>query len=291
MRLEELLERRDVEDIVLSPAGISCFAQGSWTGPEKWEGGGPAELQTLARHIAEQACSTLGLTQPSVDAFLHLAHQTFRAHVVIPPMVLSGPEITLRRLPVNGARGLVDFCDSDRDRARLSKAVREGASFLISGSTGSGKTSLLTALLNLLPESTRTLILEDSPEIPVPNPLSSKLVARTNRFGFRSGAAWDLSHLVYESLRMRPDRLILGECRGPEALAIARALQTGHAGMMTTLHAGSTTQALERFQELATAASGEKMAPDYRPLWNFVVQIDQAADGSRRIQEILEQRS
>lgn len=159
---------------------------------------------------------------------------------------------------------------------------------LIAGATGSGKTSLLTALLRQIPAQERVLILEDSPEIPVPNALSNKLLSRCDRFGFREGATWDLSHLVFESLRMRPDRLVLGECRGPEAQAIQRALMTGHGGVLTTLHAGSCAQALQRFQELVAAADSTPSAPPVIPLWDVVVHMETRPNGERHITEILE---
>ncbi len=288
LSLVELLENEAVEDIVLGPSGLSFFRDGAWQGPFESIDSSPAALLNLSRQIAEQSAMTLGLTQPTVDAYLDYKENFFRAHVAIAPLVIKGPQITLRRLPQIHRLQLQDFCSDPTIIARLENAVIQGKSILVAGSTGSGKTSLLTALMSLLKENIRVLILEDSPELPLPNGLSTKLLCRINRFGFRSGAFWDLSHLVFESLRMRPDRLILGECRGPEALAIASALQTGHEGIMTTLHAGSCQQALDRFQALAQKQSGDSIQ-DYKTLWNTVVFIEQDASGHRAIKEILSQ--
>ena len=279
------LRDEGVEDIVLSPRGFARFREGSWSDPVACDECTPEALQSFARHIAERACTTLGLTQPSVDAYLTLEGTVFRAHAVIPPLVMEGPEITLRRLPSIHRFSLEDFAMSEAHRQSLHRAVANGDSILVAGATGSGKTSLLTACLRLVPSLERVIVLEDSPELPLPNPLSTKLVARSDRFGFRSGATWELSHLVFESLRMRPDRLVLGECRGPEALAIQRALMTGHSGIMTTIHAGSAEQALARFRELVESASGGSNG--FSCAWNLVMHMDCNEHGERSVRELI----
>ena len=280
LTLAELVSQRDIEDLVLSPRGVAAYRAGTWTGPTPIEESAPAALQNIARQIAELASQTLGLTQPSVDAYVRLGPDLFRAHVVVAPLVLEGPEITLRRLPTIDRFDLADFEATAAVRAELTAAVRAGKSLLIAGVTGSGKTSLLTALLRLVPDTDRVLVLEDSPEIPLPNGLSTKLLSRSNRFGFRAGATWELSHLVFESLRMRPDRLVLGECRGPEAGAIETAIMTGHSGIMTTIHAASPELALERFRQLASSQGSHGSV---RCLWDLAVHLETRTDGRRAI--------
>lgn len=282
--LQDLFARTSVEDIVLSPRGLACFEKGEWHGPWESEDASGNALQLLARHVAELAGVTLGLTQPSVDAFLNAEGYVFRAHAVIPPLVLEGPEITLRRVPSQGRFTLDHFKITPEARGALEAALRDGGSILVAGATGSGKTSLLTALLGLLRPCERVLILEDSPELPLPTPLSSKLLARCDRFGFRSGATWDLSQCVFESLRMRPDRLVLGECRGPEAKAIATALSTGHRGILATIHAGSCAEAIERFASLAHRTD---MPTAPKPHWDFVVHMRCHERGEREVCEVL----
>ena len=284
--LKTLLSDHNIEDIVLSPRGTLFYKEGEWQNsmehrvpmPELWE---------FSRSIAENSSSTLGLTQPSVDSFWSDPFgNNFRAHVAIHPLVIRGPEVTLRRIPKIRTLKLEQFGIEPKGQSFLEKAVREGKNILVAGSTGAGKTSLITALMDFIPPKLRVLILEDSPELSPPTPFSTKLLTRQNRFGFRNGASWDLSHLVFESLRMRPDRIILGECRGSEAYGIVTALQTGHSGIMTTLHAGNTSEALVRFRQLAEQG-GLKPNVETDSLWDVLVHIHQSPSGERRVHEIV----
>ncbi len=280
LQLEELLTRPSVEDILLSPRGLCFYENYAWQGPFASTDSEPKQLWHLANKIAEEARLQLGLTQPSVDSFLPVSKNlSFRAHVVVPPLVLDGPEITLRRLPSLEGFRLDDFVMSPSERECLESAVQEGLSLLISGTTGAGKSSFLTALLRLIPRTQRVLILEDSPELPVPGPLCSKLLCRNDRFGFREGAAWSLEDLVFESLRMRPDRIVIGECRGREAAAIRRALQTGHRGTWTTLHAAHPSEARHRFEALCSNNAN----PQENSLWDIVVQLGRDSEGRRAV--------
>lgn len=286
IEIEKLIDDLNIEDIILNPRGISYYKGGNWKGPFPSPITQKQNLLSLARNIADKACLSLGRTQPTADAFINLSPNTpFRAHVVIPPMINEGPEITLRRLPKLKRFPLKSFTPNIITYKLVSNAVEEMKSILIVGATGSGKTSLLTSLFDFIPALSRVLVLEDSPELPLPNNISTKLTARPDRFGFREGATWDLSHLVFESLRMRPDRLILGECRGPEALALATALQTGHRGLITTLHAGSCQEGLNRFQELAQSMSSTKNE-NFSELWDLVLFIEQNESGIREIKEV-----
>lgn len=283
-KLQDLLQTPTIEDIVLSSRGMAWFDGGNWSGPFESEDTTPQSLKTFAQFIAERAGFQLGLTQPSLDAYLELAPALyFRAHVVSFPMTLSGPEITLRRLSSTRSLTLESFQAAKGVKEDLLKHLHAASSILVAGATGSGKSSLVHCLLTQLPSNTRMVILEDSPELPLPNALSTKLICRNDRFGFREGATWTLSDLVFESLRMRPDRLILGECRGPEAQAIANALQTGHRGLMSTLHAGSATEALHRFSKLCGFETFQK---EWVP-WDLIVYLRQHSNGSRHIEELI----
>lgn len=271
--VKEILENPEIEDIVLSPHGISYFSKGHWLGPREDLICSEKNLFILSRRIADKANITLGLTQPSADSFIDFnGENLFRAHVVVSPMALNGTEITLRRVPKAKQFYLEDFSLSEDKILLLKKAMKDKKSILIAGATGAGKSSFISALMNEISGQDRVLLLEDSPELPIPNTLSTKLLARFDKFGFRDGASWDLSHLVHESLRMRPDRIIIGECRGPEATAISHALMTGHKGVMTTLHAGSCEEALERFDRLVQGAQAQQSFYS-RDHWDLVLHI------------------
>lgn len=285
-----LFSKTSIEDIVLAPRGTLIFEQGQWR-QENEHCPSVLELWDFARLIAENSNTELGLTNPSVDSFWSDQEgNNFRVHVAIHPLVLRGPEITLRRIPKINYVDLESFQVSDENKTLLIKAVLEGSNILISGSTGSGKTSFLTALMSHIPSKLRVLVLEDSPELTPPTPFSTKLLSRKNRFGFRQGANWDLEHLVFESLRMRPDRIVLGECRGSEAFAIVSALQTGHQGIMTTIHAGSARESLERFHQLAESG-GLPAQNDTNKLWDLLIHLKQNSKGERHVDEVVSRPS
>lgn len=284
---DQLFTSESIEDIILSPTKKLYFENGKW---KEWTGPIPPRFHPteLAHIIAEKAQLQLGLSQPSADAYWSpSAELNFRAHVVVYPMVEDGPEITLRRLRGTRVFNIDAFETNTKIKNKLVTYCREGRNILVSGATGSGKSSLMCCLLKQLPENERIVILEDSPELPLPNAFSSKLLARSNRFGLRQGATWELPHLVYESLRMRPDRIVLGECRGPEALALLRVLQTGHRGAMTSIHAASAREALERFANLAAAeCSDGNRNPE--KLWDVVVHLSTTKCGKKEINELHE---
>ncbi|MEZ4815664.1 MAG: ATPase, T2SS/T4P/T4SS family [Bdellovibrionota bacterium] len=284
--LEEILQNNEIEDIILSTQGLSYFKNAKWTGPLKDVICNEKNLFILSRKIADRANITLGLTQPSADSFIDFnGDHLFRAHVVVSPMSLNGTEITLRRIRHTQQFSISHFTSDEKLQNSLVSAVLNKKSVLVAGATGAGKSSLLSALMNLIPNQERVLILEDSPELPLPTPLSSKLLARANRFGFREGAEWDLSHLVFESLRMRPDRIIVGECRGPEAKAISQALMTGHKGIMTSIHAGSCNEALKRFDQLVQGKQAHSTF-ESKEHWDLVLHIQLGPKGERHIHEI-----
>ena len=288
--LKELLEKNEIEDILFNGRGIFYYEKNSWQGPYADPICEEKNLFVFSRRIADKANITLGLTQPSADSFIDFqGHQLFRAHVVVAPMSVQGTEITLRRIPAAKKYSLRDFTSDKITEEKLAGFVRDKKSVLIAGATGAGKSSLLSALMSEIPLQDRVIILEDTPELPMPNLLSSKLIARTDRFGFREGAEWNLSDLVFESLRMRPDRIVIGECRGPEALGIYQALMTGHRGVLTSLHAGSCQEAIARFDELVRSATKNSVASSVK-LWDAVIFINLAHDGQRVLKEVYERK-
>jgi pilus assembly protein CpaF len=296
-----LFENPAIEDIHISPRQVSFFKENHWHFFQNLENHSLSDLWIWSRQIAETVDCELGFTCPSVDSVFQFKSQKevihkFRAHVVVSPMVSEGPEITLRRLRKAETMSLFDFEIDSSVRNRIQESIQKGHSFLVLGPTGAGKTSFICALLSETKPTERILILEDSFEIEFSNPLSSHLLSRQSRFQNRLGSLWDLQHLVFEALRMRPDRIVLGECRGKEAFAVYQALSTGHKGICTSLHAGRVEDGLDRFAYLAAMGASDQglrnlklTTEDVSKLWDVVVVIGKPSDSSpqkRTLKEI-----
>ncbi len=202
--------------------------------------------------IVERIVAPLGLrldrSSPMVDARLP---DGSRLHAVIPPLAIDGPCVTIRRFGVR--RISLDGFGLDRDvMAFLECAVRSGSNIVVSGGTGAGKTTLLNALSAFIPNNSRVVTIEETAELRLCKSHVVRLEARpANAEG--KGAV-SVRDLVRTALRMRPDRLVVGEVRGPEALDMLQALNTGHDGSLSTVHANSVHDALSRIATLVLLA-------------------------------------
>lgn len=219
-------------------------------------------------------------TQPVVDARLP---DGSRAHVVMPPLAVDGPYLTIRRfsrrvLPVG------DFC-SQPVASLLRRLVERRWNIVVSGGTGAGKTTLLNAIAAWLPADARLVTIEDAAELRLPSPHVVRLEARA---ATADGApATTIRDLVRTALRMRPDRIIVGEVRGPEALDMLQAMNTGHEGSLTTCHANSPGDALRRLETMAMSSElalplvviREHLAASI----DAVIHVARGRDGQRRI--------
>jgi pilus assembly protein CpaF len=195
---------------------------------------------------------------PFIDASLSSGH---RIHVAFPPLSRNGIVVSLRRLPQARAASAERWSATPRSSAyfeMLKAACVRGDSILIAGATGSGKTTLATDLLSFVPENERILALEDTPELAPFHPHFLSLISRPpNADGCGEVT---LRTLLRQALRMRPDRIILGECRGPEVLDLLQAMNTGHRGLLATLHANHPRDTLRRI-ELLCLLSGNSNLP------------------------------
>jgi len=202
---------------------------------------------------------------PFVDATLDdLGAPTHRLHVTFPPVARSGLLISLRRLARSPDRSNAHARKLAEDRwgssplfSLLADSVRRGDPMILCGATGSGKTTLLNDLLSHVPEAERIVALEDTAELEPALPHFISLVSRPpNSDGCGEVT---LRTLLKQTLRMRPDRILLGECRGAEVLDLLQALNTGHRGAMATLHASSPRDALRRLELLCLLAGGSSI--------------------------------
>lgn len=228
---------------------------------------------------------------PIADARLH---DGSRMHVVLPPVAPNGPLVSIRRFPER-AFTLGDLTRlgtlTEEQAELLRSAVEAGRSIVVSGATGSGKTTLLRALLALVPAGERVIVIEELPEIGCAAPLHVSLVARPPNAEGRGEVT--LEQLVRGALRMRPDRIVVGEVRGPEALPALWAMRTGHAGTMLSLHATGAASAGRRLVDLALmsapAPSESSLEREVASAVDVYVHMGRH-DGGRMVQEVRDTR-
>ncbi|MBS1961020.1 MAG: Flp pilus assembly complex ATPase component TadA [Bdellovibrionales bacterium] len=211
-----------------------------------------------------------------------------RLHAIFPPLSPAGVLVSLRKLPEPGSLDRV--WEDSPYYPILREIVRNHETILVSGSTGSGKTRLTTELLSEISPHERILALEDTPELAPPHPQFFSLLSRSaNADGFGEVT---LRTLLRQTLRMRPDRIVLGEIRGNEVLDLLQALNTGHRGTLATLHANSPREALKRIEVLCLLAAGTALPlPALRELLaggiRWIAQVERAPEG-RRVRELVE---
>lgn len=251
---------------------------------------GPDHLLHLIERIIAPLGRRIDESSPLVDARLP---DGSRVHAVIPPVALHGPKLTIRRfLPVPwtladlAARGAL----SAEMAAFLAGAVRARVNMVLSGGTGSGKTSLLAALIREIPAEERLVTIEDMAELKLERPHVVALEGRPPNLEGRGEIT--LRTLIRNALRMRPDRIIVGEVRGEEAFDMLQAMNSGHPGSLTTLHANSPADAIARLEHMV-AMSGTRMHPGavrehLASTIRLVLQVERLADGSRKVVEIAE---
>lgn len=239
----------------------------------------------------ERAIASLGLridrASPMVDARLP---DGSRLHAVLPPASVDGPLIAIRRFTqrVSSLEDLVATgTATERDVSRLVEAVRSRRTIVVSGGTGAGKTTLLNLLAGAIDAAERVVTIEDAAELSLPGHVVRLEARPPNAEG---AGAITIRSLLRSALRLRPDRIIVGEVRGPEALDLISALNTGHRGSLTTVHANSPEEAMLRIETLALTAGDASERAVSRQLHaavDIVVQIERSG-GRRRIVAISE---
>lgn len=246
---------------------------------------GEEQLRTTIERIVVEVGRRVDENSPLVDARLR---DGSRVNAVIPPLAIDGSSLTIRKFSADplGMQDLINFGSMTAQMARfLRVCVAARKNILISGGTGSGKTTLLNVLSGFIPEDERIVTIEDSAELQ----LSQEHVVRleTRPPNIEGKGEIGIRELVKNSLRMRPDRIVVGECRGGEALDMLQAMNTGHDGSLTTVHANTPRDALSRLETMSLMSGLElpsrAIREQIRAAIDVVVQQTRLRDGSRKV--------
>jgi pilus assembly protein CpaF len=286
--LEALLrDPRITEVMVCGPSRVFVEREGRITAS-----GARFQDDAHVLHVIDRILAPLGRrvdeASPMVDARLP---DGSRVNAVIPPLALDGPALTIRRFSGEPLTGddLVRLGTIDAGMLDLLRtAVRARRNMLVTGGTGSGKTTTLAALAAFVPEHERLVTIEDAAELRIPLPHVVRLESRPA--SLEGAGAVPIRALVRNALRMRPDRIVVGEVRGGEALDMLTAMTTGHEGSLSTLHASSPGDAIRRVQTLALMGDLDlpyrAVADQVASAIDVVVHQARLADGRRRVVEI-----
>ncbi|KOE65215.1 CpaF family protein [Aggregatibacter actinomycetemcomitans] len=248
------------------------------------------QLTDIAKRLVARVGRRIDDGSPLVDSRLP---DGSRLNVVIAPIALDGTSISIRKFSKNKKtlQELVNFGSMTREMANfLIIAARSRVNIIVSGGTGSGKTTLLNALSNYISHTERVITLEDTAELRLEQPHVVRL--ETRLAGVEHTGEVTMQDLVINALRMRPERIIVGECRGGEAFQMLQAMNTGHDGSMSTLHANSPRDATSRLESMVMMSNAslplEAIRRNISSAVNIIVQASRLNDGSRKIMNITE---
>ncbi|ELZ5771571.1 CpaF family protein [Vibrio metschnikovii] len=248
------------------------------------------QLLDIAKRIASRVGRRVDESSPTCDARLQ---DGSRVNIVIPPIAIDGTSISIRKFKKQSIdfSKLCEYGAMSPEMAQvLMVAARCRLNILISGGTGSGKTTMLNALSQFISENERIITIEDAAELRLQQPHVVRLETRTA--GIENTGIINQRDLVINSLRMRPDRIIVGECRGAEAFEMLQAMNTGHDGSMSTLHANTPRDALARVESMVMMATSslplEAIRRTIVSAVDLIVQISRLHDGSRKVMSITE---
>lgn len=288
--LQELLEDANVTEIMIN--GPNCIFIEKEGGLQSWENhfSSREKLEDVIQQIVARCNRVVNEASPIVDARLE---DGSRVNVVLAPVALNGPILTIRRFPEKaiGMEDLIRMGSISREAADfLALLVRAGYNIFISGGTGSGKTTFLNALSGFIPQEERVITIEDSAELQIQS-IPNLVSLETRNANTEGCLPITIRHLIKTALRMRPDRILIGEVRGAEALDLLQALNTGHDGSLSTGHANSAKDMLSRLETMVLMGMNLPLTAIRRQIASgvdIIVHLERLRDKSRRVVEIVE---
>lgn len=288
--MRELLEDETVNDILVNgPDNIFVERRGKLE-KTKLTFLDNEQLTDIAKRLVARVGRRIDESQPLVDARLH---DGSRLNVVINPIALDGTSISIRKFSKISKtfKDLINYGTLDEKLANLLiVAAKCRINIVISGGTGSGKTTLMNALSQHISLDERIITLEDAAELRLLQPHVVRL--ETKMASIENTGKVTMRNLVINALRMRPDRIIIGECRGEETFEMLQAMNTGHDGSMTTLHANTPRDAIARLENMVMMAGlslpVEVIRRNIASAVNMIIQVSRMNDGSRKIMAVSE---
>ncbi|MGF1702939.1 CpaF family protein [Photobacterium makurazakiensis] len=288
--LEPLLKDKSISDILVNSSSQIYVERKGKLEPTNSTFRDDRHLLNVIDRIVSQVGRRIDESSPMVDARLK---DGSRINAIIPPLALDGPSLSIRRFAVERLQveQLLEYGTLNQEMSHFLQAVVKGRlNILISGGTGSGKTTTLNICSCFIPENERIITIEDSAELQLQQPHVVRLETRPPNIEGRG--AITQRELVINSLRMRPDRIVVGEVRGGEAVDMLAAMNTGHDGSMTTIHANTPRDALGRIENMFAMAGWNMPIKNVRSqiasALNIVIQLRRMEDGKRRITSIVE---
>jgi pilus assembly protein CpaF len=288
--LEPLLARDDIADIMVNGAGRVFIEVGGKVQLTSIRFRDNAQLMNICQRIVSQVGRRVDESSPICDA--RLADGS-RVNVIAPPLALDGPTLTIRKFRKDKLtlEDLVKFGSISPAGARVLAVIgRCRCNVLISGGTGSGKTTLLNCMTAYIDAEERVITAEDAAELQLQQPHVVRLETRPPNLEGQGQIT--MRDLVRNCLRMRPERIIVGEVRGPEAFDLLQAMNTGHDGSMGTLHANSPREAMSRLESMITMGGFQLPMKTIREMIvgsiDVIIQAERMRDGSRRITKVTE---
>ncbi len=248
------------------------------------------KLENVILNIVSKVNRTVNEANPIVDARLL---DGSRVNVVLPPIALDGPTVTIRKFPEDPmtVQKLIAYGSITPEVAELlERMVKAKYNIFISGGTGSGKTTFLNALSNFIPKDERVITIEDSAELQIKG-VDNLVRMETRNANMEGKGEVTIRDLIRSSLRMRPERIVVGEVRGAEALDMLQAMNTGHDGSLSTGHSNSTKDMLSRLETMVLSGNSipiEAIRQQIASAIDIIIQLSRLRDKSRRTVEITE---